>query len=130
MEAARDSFAFAGGAASAAIEQARAIDLTREANGQLSLLIDYRVTAAPTGAVMLGMEGGKRADVPITGLVKGPIGAWRHLALPLRCFADGGVAMDKVTKPWILATGGRLGLDISSIRIASAPPGPVSCGMR
>ncbi len=124
-------FAFAGGgAASAAIEQARAIDLTREANGQLSLLIDYRVTAAPTGAVMLGMEGGKRADVPITGLVKGPIGAWRQLALPLRCFADGGVAMDKVTKPWILATEGRLGLDISSIRIASAPPGPVSCGMR
>ncbi len=124
-------FAFAGGgAASAAIEQARAIDLTREANGQLSLLIDYRVTAAPTGAVMLGMEGGKRADVPITGLVKGPIGAWRQLALPLRCFADGGVAMDKVTKPWTLATEGRLGLDISSIRIASAPPGPVSCGMR
>ncbi len=124
-------FAFAGGgAASAAIEQARAIDLTREANGQLSLLIDYRVTAAPTGAVMLGMEGGKRADVPITGLVKGPIGAWRQLALPLRCFADGGVAMDKVTKPWILASEGRLGLDISSIRIASAPPGPVSCGMR
>ncbi|KQN93828.1 1,4-beta-D-glucan glucohydrolase [Sphingomonas sp. Leaf231] len=124
-------FAFAGGGmASAAVEQARAIDVTREANGQLSVLVDYRVTAAPTAAVTLGMEGGKRVDVPIAGALKGAIGEWRQLAVPLRCFADGGVTMDKVTKPWIVATDGRLGIDISSVRIASAPPGPVSCGMR
>ena len=124
-------FTFAGtGSASAAIEEAKPIDITRESNGQLSLLVDYRVTQAPTAEVLLGMEGGKPATVPITGALKGTLGEWRQLAVPLRCFADGGVTMASVTKPWTIATTGKLGLDISSIRIASAPPGPVSCGMR
>ncbi len=122
-------FAFAGGgAASTAIEEARPIDLTRESNGQLSLLIDYRVTEAPTAEVLLGMEGGKLATVPITGALKGETGQWRQLAVPLRCFADGGVTMAAVSKPWVVSTAGRLGLDVSSVRVASAPPGPVSCG--
>ncbi|WP_276039754.1 exo 1,3/1,4-beta-D-glucan glucohydrolase [Sphingomonas sp. GM_Shp_1] len=124
-------FIFAGsGPARAAIEEAKPIDVTRESNGQLSLLLDYRVTAAPTGEVSLGMEGGKAASVPITGALKGTLGEWRQLAVPLRCFADGGVDMAAVTRPWVLATSGKLTLDISSIRIASAPPGPVSCGVR
>ncbi|MDQ1230766.1 exo 1,3/1,4-beta-D-glucan glucohydrolase [Sphingomonas sp. SORGH_AS_0879] len=124
-------FAFAGsGPARAAIEEAKPIDVTRESNGQLSLLLDYRVTAAPTGEVTLGMEGGKAASVPITGALKGALGEWRQLAVPLRCFADGGVDMAAVSRPWVLSTSGKLTLDISSIRIASAPPGPVSCGVR
>jgi len=124
-------FTFAGsGPARAAIEEAKPIDVTRESNGQLSLLLDYRVTAVPTGEVTLGMEGGKAASVPITGALKGTLGEWRQLAVPLRCFADGGVDMAAVSRPWVLATSGKLTLDISSIRIASAPPGPVSCGVR
>lgn len=124
-------FAFAGGGdARAMIEESRGIDLTRESNGQLSLLLDYRVTQAPTAEVTLGMEGGKPASVPITGALRGELGAWRQLAVPLHCFADAGVAMGQVTRPWIVATSGRLGLDISSVRVASAPPGPVSCGTR
>ncbi|WP_428970381.1 glycoside hydrolase family 3 N-terminal domain-containing protein [Sphingomonas sp. Xoc002] len=124
-------FVFSGdGLASAAIEEAKAIDITRESNGQLSLLIDYRVVGGPTGEVTLGMEGGKVASVPITGALKAESGQWRQLAVPLRCFADGGVAMGSVTKPWVLATHSKLTLDISAIRIASAPPGPVSCGVR
>lgn len=124
-------FASAGnGPARAAIEEAKPIDIAREPNGQLSLLLDYRVTGAPTGEVTLGMEGGKAASVPITGALKAEAGQWRQLAVPLRCFADGGVAMGAVTKPWTIAAGGRLTLDISAIRIASAPPGPVSCGVR
>ncbi|MCT8002046.1 exo 1,3/1,4-beta-D-glucan glucohydrolase [Sphingomonas sanguinis] len=124
-------FTFTGsGPGSAVIEEAKPIDVTREANGQLSLLLDYRVTVAPTDAVTLGMEGGKPASVPITGALKGALGEWRQLAVPLRCFADGGVDMATVSKPWVIATEGKLTLDISSIRIASAPPGPVSCGVR
>ena len=122
-------FAFAG-PGSASIEQAKAIDATRESNGQLSLLVDYRVTAAPSGEATLGMTGGKTATVPITGALKGPLGEWRQLAVPLRCFADGGVDMARVTMPATIASTGTLGLDVSSIRIASAPPGPVTCGTR
>ncbi len=122
-------FAFAG-AGSASIEEAKPIDLTRESNGQLSLVVDYRVTTASAGEVTLGMTGGKTATVPITGAVKQAGTDWRQLAVPLRCFAEGGVDMAQVSKPATLTTTGALGIDVSSIRIASAPPGPVSCGVR
>jgi beta-glucosidase len=112
------------------IEEARPIDLSREANGQLSLVLDYRVTTPPAGSVTLGMEGGKLATVPIAGALRGPAGEWRTLAVPLRCFADGGVAMGKVTRPWVLTSDGALAIDVSAVRIATAPPGPVSCGAR
>ncbi|VXD07322.1 1,4-beta-D-glucan glucohydrolase [Sphingomonas sp. T1] len=123
----RFTFASAG---SASIEEAKSIDVTRESNGQLSLLVDYRVTTAPTGEVMLGMTGGKTATVPITGAMKPAGSDWRQIAVPLRCFAEGGVEMAQVSKPVTLTTTGALGIDVSSIRIASAPPGPVSCGVR
>nr|WP_229664684.1 glycoside hydrolase family 3 protein [Sphingomonas metalli] len=117
----------AKGPGSVAIEQATPIDLTRESNGQLSLILDYRVTAAPAGPVTLGMaNAGKVATVPLTGALKP--GDWATTAVPLRCFADRGIAMDKVTQPFILTAAGSLGIDISDVRIGSAPAGPVSCG--
>lgn len=122
---------FAGtGPGSAYLDEATPIDLTRETNGDLSLIVDYRVTQAPTADVTLGVLGKVAGSVPITGALKTDIGEWRQVAVPLRCFAQGGATMNAVRRPWVVATGGRLGLDISGIRIASAPPGPVSCGTR
>ena len=122
---------FAGtGAASTYLDEATPIDLTRETNGDLSLIVDYRVTQAPTAEVTLGVLGKAAGTVPITGALKGEVGEWRQIAVPLRCFAQGGATMGAVQRPWVIATTGRLGMDVSGIRIASAPPGPVSCGTR
>ncbi|MHA0318574.1 glycoside hydrolase family 3 N-terminal domain-containing protein [Sphingomonas melonis] len=122
---------FAGtGAASAYLDEATPIDLTRETNGDLSLIVDYRVTQAPSAEVTLGVLGKAAGTVPITGALKGEVGEWRQIAVPLRCFAQGGATMGAVQRPWVIATTGRLGMDVSGIRIASAPPGPVSCGTR
>ncbi|MHA0328563.1 glycoside hydrolase family 3 protein [Sphingomonas melonis] len=122
---------FAGaGAASAYLDEATPIDLTRETNGDLSLIVDYRVTQAPSAEVTLGVLGKAAGTVPITGALKGEVGEWRQIAVPLRCFAQGGATMGAVQRPWVITTTGRLGMDVSGIRIASAPPGPVSCGTR
>nr|WP_281356792.1 glycoside hydrolase family 3 protein [Sphingomonas hominis] len=118
------------GAGELTLQKAQPIDLSREANGQLSLILDYRVTQAPTGTVTLGMAGGRSATVPITGALRAAGGDWAQLAVPLRCFADGSVDMTKVTRPATIAVTGKLGIDVSGIRVASAPPGPVSCGSR
>jgi beta-glucosidase len=113
----------------AAIEQAMPIDVTRESNGQLSLILDYRVTAAPTAPVTLGMaDTTKTATVPLNGaLAKGD---WTSVAVPLRCFADQGLKMGAIAKPFVLTTASTLGIDISAIRIGSAPAGPVTCGAK
>jgi beta-glucosidase len=122
---------FAGtGAANAYLDEATPIDLTRETNGDLSLIVDYRVTQGPTAEVTLGVLGKAAGAVPITGALKGEVGEWRQIAVPLRCFAQGGATMGSVQRPWVIATTGRLGMDVSGVRIASAPPGPVSCGTR
>ena len=118
------------GAGELALQKAQPLDVSREANGELSLILDYRVTQAPTGTVTLGMTGGRSATVPITGALRKAGGEWTQLAVPLRCFVDGGVDMTKVTRPTTVTATGKLGLDISGVRIASAPPGPVSCGSR
>ncbi|WP_121115933.1 glycoside hydrolase family 3 protein [Croceibacterium ferulae] len=116
------------GTGTLALAQAQPIDLTRESNGQLSLLMEYRVVAPPAGTVTLGMTGGGTASVPITGALREGAGEWRELAVPLRCFADNGVDMAAVTRPAAITSSGALRLDVSGIRIASALPGPVTCG--
>jgi beta-glucosidase len=66
---------------------------------------------------------------PIAGtLRKAAAGQWVTLAMPLRCFARGGVDMQRVALPFALSTAGKLGLSISDVRIASAAVPQDRCG--
>ncbi|MFN3388403.1 MAG: glycoside hydrolase family 3 protein [Allosphingosinicella sp.] len=114
------------GLAAVQIIAAQPIDISREANGELSLVVDYRVDTAPTGPVMLGL--GDQA-VPITGALRGATaGTWTTIAVPLRCFARAGVDMSRVNMPFTLATAGQLALSVSDVRIASAQVPQDRCG--
>ena len=94
------------------------LDISRETNAQLSLLVDYRVDSRPTAPVFVGMD---QARVPVSeSLRNANAGEWRTLAIPLGCFAKAGADMSKVTAPFVLATAGRLSIAISDVRIASA----------
>ena len=114
------------GAAAAAILAAQPLDISREANGELSLVFEYRVDAAPTAPVGVAMEG---TAFPITGALRdAAAGQWATFAIPLRCFARGGVDMSRVTTPFVISTAGRLELSISDVRIASAAVPQDRCG--
>jgi beta-glucosidase len=121
------SFTWNGsGGATARVEAGQPLDISREATGQLSLVIEYRVDTRPTAPVTLGMQG---SSVPITGLLNAaPLGQWQTLAIPLGCFARAGVDMQRVSVPFMISTAGRLGLSISDIRIASATVPQDRCG--
>jgi beta-glucosidase len=112
-------FTFGGaGAQSVRLAAAQPLDIAREANAQLSLLVDYSVRAGPTGPVRLAMDNG---SVPITDALRSaPKGEWRTLTVPLSCFAKAGVDMAKVSTPLVLSTSGKLTIAVSDIRIASA----------
>ena len=113
------------GAGTVAVEQAMPIDLTRESNGDLSLIVDYRLAAKPAGTVTLGLADATRTvTVPLTAVLT--VGSWSTVAVPLRCFAARGVAMGKVTQPFVLAGSGGMRIDLSSVRIGSAPS-PIAC---
>ncbi|MEG3164262.1 exo 1,3/1,4-beta-D-glucan glucohydrolase [Sphingomonas sp. PB2P19] len=112
------------------IEPNSALDLSREANGELSLVVQYRVDAKPTApvSVTLGSEG-KPGQVAIGGVLRAaPVGQWQTLAIPLKCFVATGVDPSKVTQPFALATAGKMTLSISDIRVTRADVAMDRCG--
>ena len=110
---------FSGGSEqSVRLTSPQPIDIARETNAELSLQVEYRVQAGPTGEVSVGME---NALVPVTqSLRMAAKNQWQTLTVPLRCFARGGAEMAKIGTPLILKTSGKLTIAVSDVRIASA----------
>ncbi|TXC71203.1 glycoside hydrolase family 3 protein [Sphingomonas ginsenosidivorax] len=112
------------------------LDLSREANGELSLVVQYRVDAAPTAAVAVTMAGGKGAtDTPAAVAVGGvlraaPVGQWQTLAIPLKCFVTAGLDPARVTQPFAMTTSGRLTVSIADVRVTRADVPMDKCGVR
>jgi len=115
----------------AEISGATPIDLTRQTNGQMALGFDYRVEEAPSAAVTLGMGCGASCGgtVAITAVLRAAAhGQWRHLDIPLACFAAAGENVSRVWTPFALQTAGRLTLAITNIRLESGTAGAAACG--
>ena len=107
------------------------IDLQREANGQLSLGLDFRVDKPATAEVNLLMECGNgcRGTLPVTAELRAaPAGEWRHLKIPLVCFARSGADMSRITAPFYVTTSGELELSVSNVRLETGTDGLMSCG--
>lgn len=100
------------------LNAAQPLDLSRETNAQLSLLVEYRVDEAPTAPVSIGVNG---TSIPVTNALRAaPKGSWRTLTVPLGCFAKAGANMQRIDTPLLLSTEGRLTIAISGVRVASA----------
>lgn len=93
-----------------------AVDLRRQANGDMTLLATYRVDRRPTGSVRLGVGG---ASVPLQAVLgAAPAGEWRTIKVRLSCFRAAGEDLAAVTSPvWIEAAAG-LELSVAELRLA------------
>lgn len=120
------------GPATAAIVAPSTMDLTRETNGELALLLDVKVATPPAGAVSLAARCGPGCEgaVPIAPRLTAAAraGDWTSIAVPLRCFAEAGADMRRLTAPMTITTAGALDITLSSVRIGSPPPGDATCG--
>jgi beta-glucosidase len=117
--------------ASAILHADPPVDVSREATGELSLIVEYRVDGAPTEPTMLWMACGDHCggSVPIAGVLRAaPVGEWRTLIVPLRCFVRAGLDPKQVRAPVAVTTSGRLSLAVSDVRIASAAVNQGACG--
>lgn len=122
------------GAATLAIQADTPIDLQREANGQLSLVFDYRVDAAPSSGVELAVEcsgqGGAicRGEIPIENQLRAaPQGEWLQSRILLRCFQQGGADMRAITAPLAISTSGTLRLGIANVRLDTGLKDAITC---
>ncbi|MDB5687249.1 MAG: glucan 1,4-beta-glucosidase, partial [Rhizorhabdus sp.] len=118
------------GPAEVRIEAGRALDYARETNGEISLVVDYRVDSVGKGPVTIGMgTGGHQQAMTVTRTIAASRpGTWSTLAIPLGCFRRDGLDMSKVTTPFILSGGAGLSLSISDIRIDYRPVPMTVCG--
>lgn len=120
------------GWAAISVEANRPQDYAREANGELSVVVQLRVDAAPDQAVTLGMGGAGRqiANIDVTSALRGARpGDWHTFSVPLRCFG-GGIDLTSIRTPFALATAGQLTLSIAEVRIARSQTDTVSCGSK
>lgn len=107
-----------------------AIDLGREANGGIAMVIDLLVEKPPTSSVKLGMDCGDDCGgrVEIGDLLAAfPVGEWRTVTVRLSCIADAGVDLTHVTTPFLISSAGELMLRFAHVRLESAAEGYADC---
>jgi beta-glucosidase len=122
------------GPATFAIQRSDPVDLQRETNGQLTLVFDYRVDAAPTDQVTLAVECASAGTAPCRGAIAvdkqlkaAPRGQWQQSSIPLRCFQDHGASMQTVTAPVAITTAGSLQLAIANVKLDNGSPNALTC---
>jgi len=96
------------------------VDLSREANGDVAVIVDMEVAAGPTAPVQLG---GRDVSARLRALAAS--GGWGQVAVPLRCFT--GTDLTRVAQPFAMTTAGRLDVTVSGIRLGSPGEGLVDC---
>lgn len=95
------------------------VDLTRQANGDVMLLATMRIDAAPTGPVTLALRSGPgNGQVALGRMEKLPVGQWKTLGVPLKCFV-GNVNMGRVDTPFVLATDGALTVSVARVALGT-----------
>ncbi len=92
-----------------------AVNLMRQLDGGFALVLDWRIDAAPNGAVEVSFGGG---TLDVTALVKAAtIGQSLVTTIPLRCFKDAGGDLAAVGTPLRLAADKGFVASLRSVRI-------------
>ncbi|MEO8366497.1 MAG: putative glycoside hydrolase [Pseudoxanthomonas sp.] len=98
------------------------MDISRESNGDVMLVLTLRSDAKPMGQVTLGMDCGNgcAAKLPLDeALASLTTGQWTTLGVPLKCLAKAGADMTRLDRPLILETGGAWQTSISRVSLAA-----------
>jgi beta-glucosidase len=110
------ALAWSGAGQASAVVIGPSVDLSRQANGDMALLLRYRVDQRPSAPVRLSVGRGSVDIAPV--LNAAPASEWRAVKVKLSCFRAAGADLAGVTAPTGLMTSGRLGLSMAELRLA------------
>jgi beta-glucosidase len=111
-------FAIAGGPAEVALDTIEPVDLSREVNADVMLLVSLRVWEAPVSAT-LGVRCAGATCAAGTALKLAPGAGYVRYGIPLKCFAGKGADMAHVTAPLVLTTQGKTNYAIGEVRFGT-----------
>jgi beta-glucosidase len=115
-------FTFSGtGRESVELTTQAPVDVSRQNNGDLLLLTTIRIDTAATSPLAISMRctGSCGAQVAVPTLSTLPIGQWRTVGVPLKCFASNGADMTRLDAPFRLMTSGAVTFSIARVALGT-----------
>lgn len=117
-------FAITGGNASVQLGNLDGVDVAREANGDVMLLVTLRSWHAPAkariGATGPGSRGFAEIALPVSD-------DYIRYGIPLKCLRDKGADVAKLTRPFVLETEGKADFAIAEVRLGSDAEAVLPC---
>lgn len=117
-------FAITGGNASVQLGNLDGVDVAREANGNVMLLVTLRSWHAPArariGATGPGSRGFAEIALPVSQ-------GYIRYGIPLKCLRDKGADVAKLTRPFVLETEGKADFAIAEVRLGSDAEAVLPC---
>jgi beta-glucosidase len=120
----------ADGASSVAFVSPQALDLGRETNGDVLLVMTLRIDAPPPGETALFVECGKDCGAHVLvgkQLALLPANHWARIGIRLKCFATAGADMSKLTAAAGIESAAGFKLAISEVSYGTVADHLLSC---
>lgn len=119
-------FRITGGESAVMLSTFDPIDIDRETNGDVMLLVTLRMDDAPEWAgIAMGGPGREASAVSTVQIPEG--GEFVRYGLRLKCLRDKGVDMTQVGAPFIFATEGATDFSIGEVRLGTDADVVLSC---
>jgi beta-glucosidase len=124
-------FVFSGdGPATIQISSEGSADLSREANGDVMLLVRLRRDADAPKDLKLGVScgAGCAGALDFAATLEGvPAGKWTTVGVPLKCFVKAGADVSKVNEPLSITSAGKLDLSLSQVKLGTVADKTHAC---
>ncbi len=124
-------FVFAGdGKGTVQITSEGTVDISREANGDVMLLVRLKRESAAPADLKIGVACGAGCGglVPFADTLNSvPASTWQTVGVPLKCFSKAGADVTKVNEALVLETEGKLDLAFSQVKLGTVADKTLSC---
>jgi beta-glucosidase len=109
-------FTVSGGPATVALRNFEALDLDRETNADVMLLVTMRVWDAPDRFAIGARGAGRQVSVPV---IVREGGDYVRYGIPLKCLREKGADVRSLTEPFVLQSEGKADFAIGEVRLGS-----------
>lgn len=129
QEGARQFISGGGGPTVVELVTHAPIDVSRETNGDVLLLITMRYDKRSSAPVKLSMRcgdgcGGEIAPAALNTL---DVGKWQTVGVPIKCFANAGADVRKLDAPFQISTTGSIDFSLSRVALGTVADTILGC---
>ncbi|MEH6701084.1 glycoside hydrolase family 3 protein [Parasphingorhabdus sp.] len=105
------------------------IDISRETNGDVLLLVTMRYEQLSSAPIKLSMRcgegcGGQIAPAALSRL---EVGKWQTVGVPIKCFANAGADVSKLDAPFQISTAGSIDFSLSRVALGTVADTILGC---